>query len=114
MFGNGDLCRGINGNKGVVHQLGHNPQLNLFSVVLGGETLLEHGNIDNSFLSTITCQGVWFTRGGALSNIFYMGWNKVKGAWKETNVFLWLMKHGKANSFHASIWLCLSDGEDGW
>jgi hypothetical protein len=106
MFGNGDLCRGVNGNKGVVYQLGCNPQLNLFSVVLGGETLLEHGNIDNSSLSTITCQGVWFTRGGPLSNMFYMDWNKVKGVWKKTNVFLWLMKHGKANSFHASIWLC--------
>jgi hypothetical protein len=67
---------------------------------------LEHCNIDNSFLSTITCQGVWFTRGGTLSNMFNMDWNKVKGAWKETNVFLWLMKHGKANSFRASIWLC--------
>ncbi len=49
MFGNEDLCKGINGNKGVVHQLGCNLQLNLFCVVLGEETFLEHGNIDNSF-----------------------------------------------------------------
>jgi len=72
MFGNGGLCKGINGNKGVVHQLGCNPQLNLFSVMLGGETFWSMVTFDNSFLSTITCQEVWFTRGGALSNMFYM------------------------------------------
>lgn len=100
MFANGDLCKGVNGNKGVAHQLGCNPSWIYLVLCWEGKPL---GAWQQWQFISINYN---MPRGGALSNMFYMEWNKVKRAWKETNVFLWLMKHGKANSFHASIWLC--------